>query len=107
MKEIIWYFPKIRVPQYRPQYIIVLIMGTPNKVPLIVGNPHIESPKVGLFRALPMVAWELSSGFRAKGFRFVDLGLGFRFACTDLDLGDEFMFWGFRIEVLGCRALKC
>ena len=26
-------FPKIRVPQYRPQYTIVLIIGTPKKVP--------------------------------------------------------------------------
>ena len=37
-----WYFPKIRGPQYRPQYIIVLIIGTPKKVPLILGNPHIQ-----------------------------------------------------------------
>ena len=25
-------------PQYRPQYIIILTMGTPKKVPLILGN---------------------------------------------------------------------
>ena len=37
----IWYFPKIKVPQYRPQYIIVLIMGTTKRVPLILGNPYI------------------------------------------------------------------
>ena len=29
----------IRGPQYRPKYTIVLIMGTPKKVPLILGNP--------------------------------------------------------------------
>ena len=28
--------------QYRPQYTIVLIIGTPKKVPLILGNPHIS-----------------------------------------------------------------
>ena len=27
-------------PIFRPQYIIVLIIGTPKKVPLILGNPH-------------------------------------------------------------------
>ena len=32
---------KIRVPQCRPQYTIVLIIGTPKKVPLILGNTHI------------------------------------------------------------------
>ena len=31
-----------RGPQYEPQNTIVLIMGTPKKVPLILGNPHIE-----------------------------------------------------------------
>ena len=35
--------PKIRVPQYRPQYTIVLIIGTPKEVPLIWGNPHIPT----------------------------------------------------------------
>ena len=39
----IWYFPKTTVPQYRPQYNIILnIMGTPKKVPLILGNSHHE-----------------------------------------------------------------
>ena len=33
---------QIRKPQYRPQYTIVLIMGTPKMAPLIVGNPHIS-----------------------------------------------------------------
>ena len=33
--------PKLGEPQYRPQYIIVLIMGAPKKVPLILGNPHL------------------------------------------------------------------
>ena len=35
-------FPKIGGPQYRPQNTIVLNMGTPKKVPLILGNPHIK-----------------------------------------------------------------
>ena len=37
----IWYFPKIRGPQYIPQHTIILVIGTPKKVPLILGNPHI------------------------------------------------------------------
>ena len=32
---------KIRVPQYRVQNTIVLIMGTPKMVPIILGNPQI------------------------------------------------------------------
>ena len=32
-------FPKIGEPQYRPQNTIVLIIGTPKRVPLILGNP--------------------------------------------------------------------
>ena len=39
---VIWQFPKIGGPQYRPWYTIILIMGTPQKmVPLILRNPHI------------------------------------------------------------------
>ena len=34
-------FPKIGGPQYGPQNTIILIMGTLNKVPLILGNPPI------------------------------------------------------------------
>ena len=33
-------FPKIRGPQYRPPNTIILIIGTPRKVPLILGNYH-------------------------------------------------------------------
>ena len=29
-------------PQYRPQNVIIRIMGTPKKVPLILRNPHID-----------------------------------------------------------------
>ena len=36
-----WYFPKIRVPQYRSQNTIILNMGTPKKVHLILGNSQI------------------------------------------------------------------
>ena len=38
---VIWYFPKIGGPQYRPPNTIMLIMGTPKKVHLIWGNPYI------------------------------------------------------------------
>ena len=34
-----------RGPQYRPKNTTVLIIGTPNKVPLILGNPYIRSLK--------------------------------------------------------------
>ena len=40
IQRFIWYFPKIRGPQYRPQNTIILNIGTPKKVPLILGNPH-------------------------------------------------------------------
>ena len=40
------YFPKTRVPQYRPQYTIILNMGTPKKVPLIFGNSHASVAEV-------------------------------------------------------------
>ena len=36
-------FPKMRGPQYRPQDAIVLILGTPEKVPVILGNPKPET----------------------------------------------------------------
>ena len=36
-------FPKIRGPQYRPTNTIILIMGTHNKVPPILGNSHISN----------------------------------------------------------------
>ena len=39
LKSSKWYFPKIRGPQYRPQNTIILNIGTPKKVPLIMGNP--------------------------------------------------------------------
>ena len=31
--------------QYRPQYTIVLVIGTPKKVRLILGNSHIGKPQ--------------------------------------------------------------
>ena len=36
-----WWFPKIRVPQYRPPNTIILIIGTPKKVPTILGIPQL------------------------------------------------------------------
>ena len=39
----IWWFPKIGGPQCRPQYTIILIMGTPEEVPVILGNYHIAT----------------------------------------------------------------
>ena len=36
----IWYFPKTGGPQYKTQDTTILTMGTPKKVPLILGNPH-------------------------------------------------------------------
>ena len=42
-----WQFPKIRGPQYRPKNTIILFIGTPKKVPPILGNHH-----VSVFRGL-------------------------------------------------------
>ena len=48
----IWQFPKIGGPQYRPRNTMILIMGTPKKVPPILGNPHIYSVICGQQRGL-------------------------------------------------------
>ena len=32
----------MRRPQYRPQYTIVLTIGTPKRVPIILGNPYVQ-----------------------------------------------------------------
>ena len=49
----------IRGPQYKPQYLTILIIGTPKKVPLTVGTPHILSigyeptlTPLGLYRSI-------------------------------------------------------
>ena len=48
--------PKYREPQYRPQYIIVLIMGTPRKgYPPILGNPHILRSSPTALQGSPFV----------------------------------------------------
>ena len=39
--KLAWLFPEIEGPQYRPPNIIILIMKTLNKVPLILGNLQI------------------------------------------------------------------
>ena len=44
--EIMLQFPYGRGPQYRPPNNIILIMGTPQKAPLILGNPETLSPMV-------------------------------------------------------------
>ena len=36
------FFAKIRGAQYRPQYTIVLAIGTQKREPLILGNPHMN-----------------------------------------------------------------
>ena len=36
-------FPKLGDPRYRPQHIVILIMGTSKKAPLLLGNLHIVS----------------------------------------------------------------
>ena len=49
-----------RAPQYRPQNIIILIIGTPKKVPLILGNPHMESLNIhgSMTSMAPMKSFE-------------------------------------------------
>ena len=53
----IWYFPKIRGPQYRPQNTIVLIMGTPK------GIPNFGKPPYG-FRKWLSAALDAESSLR-------------------------------------------
>ena len=79
-------FPKIRIPQYRPQYTIALIIGTPKRVPLILGNPPLVpmptscsgpmtkfNTHVEKIRPLPDGSGCLLAWFR--GYREVILGL--------------------------------
>ena len=40
---------QIRGPQCRPQYILILIMGTPKMVPLNLGNPQIYQEEANPF----------------------------------------------------------
>ena len=50
-------------PQYRPQYTIVLLMGTPKLVPLIWGNPHMETGnKMGLVEGWGIQTWDALHG---------------------------------------------
>ena len=41
-----WYFPQIGGPQYRPQNTRILIIGTPKKVPLILGTTQCDSRRI-------------------------------------------------------------
>ena len=88
-----------RGPQYEPHYTIVLIIGTPKKVPLILGNPHIQSRCEA---RRPLLYWPSpgqATCARFKGLEFKVLGfrvfglrvLGFRVR-------------GFRVLVLGLRV---
>ena len=77
-----------RGPQYRPQNTIILIIGTPKKVPLILGNPQVplgrlRKPQRGapppaatlapdIVRRCQLVLGSSSSGlkrFGVEGFR--------------------------------------
>ena len=70
-----------RGPQYGPQNIMVLIIGTPRMVPLILGNSHVDGLGV---ETLNPWAWGLGFGvsYRAgpspsnRGIKA--MGLGFR-----------------------------
>ena len=52
----------MRGPQCRPQNTIVLIVGTPKKVPIILGNPHMVNLKVLLHNHLTGPILQLSLG---------------------------------------------
>ena len=60
--------PKLGDPQYRPQNTILLNIGTPKRVPLILGNPPYEVKLISL-RAQ---AWDVPLRDPARV-----LGLGF------------------------------
>ena len=53
-------------PPYRPQYTTVLIMGTPTKVPLILGNPHMDPLGQGLGFKIPRVGGTCRGGCRGS-----------------------------------------
>ena len=61
-------------PQYRPQYAVVLTVGTPKIVPCIFGKP----PYSASTRTRLMV--------QAKGLRLRDTGHGLKSACTGAGL---------------------
>ena len=82
---------------------MVLIIGTPKKVPLILGNPHISlySPITpGLFTHRKSV--ELRLGHRG----FTAVGACNAYGQTALNLLDAFFFGGSRVRVLKLSMLK-
>ena len=71
----LWLFPKKREPQYRPQNTIVLILGTPKRVPLNWGNPAVNLRSAGEMLALRVHL--LDNGI--WGFGIEDLRKGFKY----------------------------
>ena len=77
LKSTCRYFPKMGEPQYRTQNTLVLIMGTPKKVSLILGNPHVDT--YGGYEVKELYECDAGPGgttgvHKSQGFR----GLGFR-----------------------------
>ena len=63
-------FPKSGDPNIDPKNTIILIMGTPNKVPLILGNPHLgrflgEGVSLPSLPSNVLQAWTQGLGLRA------------------------------------------
>ena len=101
------YFPGIRFlgscrilggPQYRSQNTTVLTMGTPKKVPLILGNPYLGFEDLGSSRyGLSGGPWQLPNcegGFPPKIYRFPNIKgtvLGFPIIRTIVFRG---LYWG-------------
>ena len=63
------WFPKIRRPQYKPQYTLILIMKTPKMVPLILPGitPRPRTSSQVKADKVPQPQPSGRSGFRVKG----------------------------------------
>ena len=55
----------MRGPQHNPQYTIFLIVGTPKRVPLILGNPYVSAGLTRLCRSAFLASRNF--GFRVEG----------------------------------------
>ena len=54
-------FPKIRGPHYRSPNLVILHVGTPQIVPLTLGNHHVLNP----LGAMILYFWQTAKWFRA------------------------------------------
>ena len=65
---------QIRGHQHRPQYIILPIIGSPKKVPLILGNPQIECSHKGIGKILGTAMGTAMDHASALDFAYLGMG---------------------------------